>query len=154
MHLLRLLPLLFTFLFLTLAAQAQEEDKTMSWIASGAAQATYGIDNLGFSTTLGGHSPGNQLPTESQLLHQSLHGLALHQPGIFWRSHIIMVSNTLLITVIRASSSPLAMTGISQSLLIFSRSFLMALVAAPTAQRTLLLMARSHLLLKTPVPRT
>jgi len=60
-------PLLLLLLLLTpFSAQAQEEDKTMSWIASGAAQATYGIDNLGFSTTLEGtHQEINFLQSRS-----------------------------------------------------------------------------------------
>ena len=49
MHLLRLLPLLFTFLLLTLAAQAQEDDKAMSWIASGTTKTNYSIENLDLS---------------------------------------------------------------------------------------------------------
>ena len=84
MHLLRLLPLLFTFLFLTLAAQAQEEDKTMSWIASGAAQATYGIDNLGFSTTLEGtHQEINFLQSRSSFtnLFTGWHLITQDYPG-------------------------------------------------------------------------
>ncbi len=60
-------PLLLLLLLLTpFNAQAQEEDKTMSWIASGAAQATYGIDKLGFSTTLEGtHQEINFLQSRS-----------------------------------------------------------------------------------------
>ena len=60
-------PLLLLLLLLTsFGAQAQEEDKTMSWLASGAAQATYGIDNLGFSTTLEGtHQEINFLQSRS-----------------------------------------------------------------------------------------
>ena len=60
-------PLLLLLLLLTpFSAQAQEEDKTMSWIASGSAQATYGIDNLGFSTTLEGtHQEINFLQSRS-----------------------------------------------------------------------------------------
>ena len=60
-------PLLLLLLLLTsFSAQAQEEDKTMSWLASGAAQATYGIDNLGFSTTLDGtHQEINFLQSRS-----------------------------------------------------------------------------------------
>jgi len=60
-------PLLLLLLLLTsFSAQAQEEDKTMSWIASGAAHSTYGIDNLGFSTTLEGtHQEINFLQSRS-----------------------------------------------------------------------------------------
>ena len=54
MHLLRLLPLFFTFLLLTLAAQAQEDDKAMSWIASGTAKTNYSIENLDLSITAEG----------------------------------------------------------------------------------------------------
>ena len=53
--------LLFSF-----SLQAQEEDKTMSWLASGAAQATYGIDNLDFSMTADGtHQEINFLQSRS-----------------------------------------------------------------------------------------
>ena len=63
---LRLLFLASALLLLSFSLQAQEEDKTMSWIASGAAQATYGIDNLGFSTTLEGtHQEINFLQSRS-----------------------------------------------------------------------------------------
>ncbi len=51
---LRLLLLATALLLHSFSLQAQEDDKTLSWIASGSAQATYGIDNLGFSTTLEG----------------------------------------------------------------------------------------------------
>ena len=54
MHLLRLLPLFFTFLLLTLVAQAQEDDKAMSWIASGTAKTNYSIENLDLSITAEG----------------------------------------------------------------------------------------------------
>ena len=59
-------PLLLLLLLTSFSAQAQEEDKTMSWIASGAAHSTYGIDNLGFSTTLEGtHQEINFLQSRS-----------------------------------------------------------------------------------------
>lgn len=51
---LRVLFIASALLLFSFSLQIQEDDRTMSWLASGAAQATYGIDNLGFSTTLEG----------------------------------------------------------------------------------------------------
>jgi len=60
-------PLLLLLLLLTpFSAQAQEDDKTLSWIASGSAQASYSIDNLDFSMTADGtHQEINFLQSRS-----------------------------------------------------------------------------------------
>ena len=54
MHLLRLLPLLLLFLSLSISAHAQEEDKSMSWLASGESTASFEIESSGFTLTLDG----------------------------------------------------------------------------------------------------
>jgi len=92
MHLLRLLPLLFTFLFLTLAAQAQEDDKAMSWIASGTTKTNYSIENLDLSITAEGtyqeinfyqgRSPYTNLFTGWHLLTQDASGSGYDKNGI------------------------------------------------------------------------
>lgn len=63
---LRLLFLATALLLLSFSLQAQEDDKTLSWIASGSAQASYSIDNLDFSMTADGtHQEINFLQSRS-----------------------------------------------------------------------------------------
>ena len=63
---LRLLFLAPALLCLSFSLQAQEDDKTLSWIASGSAQASYSIDNLDFSMTADGtHQEINFLQSRS-----------------------------------------------------------------------------------------
>jgi len=63
---LRLLFLATALLLHSFSLQAQEDDKTLSWIASGSAQASYSIDNLDFSMTADGtHQEINFLQSRS-----------------------------------------------------------------------------------------
>ena len=55
MHLLRLLALLLLFLSLSISVHAQEEDKSMSWLASGESTASFEIESSGFTLTLDGN---------------------------------------------------------------------------------------------------
>ena len=140
--------LLFAF-----SLQAQEEDKTMSWLASGAAQATYGIDNLGFSTTLEGthqeinflqsRSPFTNLFTGWHFISQEYSGEGTDNNGV---KHAVDYSNQSIFFSFGydwylsefAHLQPFISYGLGSS----------TYSATDTA-----LIARSHLLLRTPAPR-
>ena len=103
MHLLRLLPLLLLFLTLSISVHAQEEDKSMSWLATGDASANYSIDSSGFSMTLDGthqeiaffqdRSPFTSLFTGWHLISQEYSGEGTNNNG---EIHAVDYSNQSL----------------------------------------------------------
>jgi len=79
-------------LLLSFSLQAQEDNKAMSWIASGSAKANYSIDNLDFSTTADGthqeinfyqsRSPFTNLFTGWHLITQDYSGEGTDNSGV------------------------------------------------------------------------
>ena len=87
-------------LLLSFSLQAQEDNKAMSWIASGSAKANYSIDNLDFSTTADGthqeinfyqsRSPFTNLFTGWHLITQDYSGEGTDNNGV---KHAVDYSN-------------------------------------------------------------
>ena len=84
--------IVLALLLLSFSLQAQEDNKAMSWIASGSAKANYSIDNLDFSTTADGthqeinfyqsRSPFTNLFTGWHLITQDYSGEGTDNSGV------------------------------------------------------------------------